>query len=349
MNLRVRHSCGLLLAAFIPVLAGFTALTARGHEVGEEMAEAAQHWLASLTAEQRAAATFELKAGERLNWHFIPRARLGLPLKQMTPAQRHLAQGFLATALSHRGYLKATTIMSLEQVLLEIEQGKGPTRDPELYYFSVFGVPAAKGTWGWRVEGHHLSLNFSLVEGEPVSVTPSFMGSNPAEVREGPRQGLRVLGREQDLGLALMRSLTEAQRKVAVLSETAPADVVSGTNRVTDPLKPLGLPASQLNEAQREQLKALVSEYVRRYRPELADQDLKQMAAAGAEQIYFAWAGGTEPGQGSYYRVQGPTFLLEYDNTQNNANHIHTVWRDFTRDFGGDLLKRHYEETPHPH
>lgn len=319
------------------------------HEVGEDMAAAANRLLQALTPEQRQKATFGLTAEERRNWHFVPRDRKGLPLKEMTPAQRHLAHGLLSTALSHRGYLKATTIMSLEQVLNEIEQGRGPVRDPELYFFSVFGTPEAHGTWAWRVEGHHLSLNFALADGEPISVTPSFMGSNPAEVREGPRKGLRVLGREQDLGLALVRSLTDAQRQAAIFSTNAPADIVTGTNRVTEMLRPLGLPASKMSDAQRGQLKELLGEYVRRYRPELADQDLKQIGAAGPEQLYFAWAGGLEPGQGSYYRVQGPTFVMEYDNTQNNANHIHTVWRDFKGEFGEDPLRRHYQETPHPH
>lgn len=347
MKLRktVRPPGAMMLALVVIGATGWIRLCA--HEVGEEMTLAATRWLAALAPEQRERAAFEWPAAERQNWHFIPRERKGLPLKEMTPAQRHLAYGLLSTALSHRGYLKATTIMSLEQVLQDLEQGKGPVRDPELYFFSLFGQPSAQGTWGWRVEGHHLSLNFTLVDGQPASVTPSFMGTNPGEIRTGPRQGLRVLAGEEDLGRALAKSLSTEQRQVAFISTNAPPDIITGTNRVLEPLRPEGLPASQMNDAQKGVLKQLLAEYVRRYRPELADQDLAQLAAAGPERLYFAWAGGTEPGQGHYYRIQGAGFVFEYDNTQNNANHIHTVWRDLANDFGGDLLRKHYLESPH--
>jgi hypothetical protein len=311
------------------------------------MLTAASNLLAALTPEQKAQATFEFKAEERLNWHFIPRDRKGLAWKEMTPGQRHLAQALLNSAMSHRGYLKVTTIMSLEEVLKDLEAGRGPLRDPERYYWSIFGHPGPKATWAWRVEGHHLSLNFCIVGGKEITVTPSFMGSNPGEVRSGPRQGLRVLGREEDLGRRLAKSLAADQRASAVIAATAPPDIVSGTNRQVQLLTPEGLPFSRMDAPQQELLKQLLTEYVRRYRPELAEEDLRRIQAAGVEKIHFAWAGGLEPGQGHYYRIQGPTFLMEYDNTQNNANHIHTVWRDFELDFGEDLLRRHYEQTPH--
>ncbi len=322
-------------------------VTALAHSPAEEMAEAANNFLAALTPEQRAEAVYELQDGERLNWHFIPRERKGLPLKAMTPAQQHLAHGLLSSGLSNRGYVKATTIMSLESVLKEIEQGKGPARDPERYFFTIFGQPEAKGTWAWRVEGHHLSLNFTVVDGEVAGATPSFFGTNPGEVREGPRKGLRVLGAEEDLGRQLVKSLSEEQRTVAILQTAAPQDVITSTNRHVQPLVPDGLPASKMTQAQKQNLSLLLSEYVSRHRPELAEMDMRKIQAAGLDKIHFAWAGGLEPGQAHYYRVQGPTFVMEYDNTQNNANHIHTVWRDFDHDFGGDLLRRHYEQTPH--
>lgn len=322
-------------------------LTALAHSPAEEMADAANNLLAALTPEQRSQAVYDLQDGERLNWHFIPRERKGLPLKAMTPAQQHLAHGLLSSGLSNRGYVKATTIMSLESVLKEIEQGKGPERDPGRYFFTIFGRPEVKGTWAWRVEGHHLSLNFTVVDGEVAGATPSFFGTNPGEVREGPRKGLRVLGAEEDLGRQLAKSLSEEQKAVAILPTAAPQDIITSANRHVQPLTPEGLPASRMTQAQRQNLSLLLSEYVSRHRPELAEMDMRRIQAAGLDKIHFAWAGGLEPGEAHYYRVQGPTFVMEYDNTQNNANHIHTVWRDFDQDFGGDLLRRHYEQTPH--
>jgi hypothetical protein len=264
----------------------------------------------------------------------------------MTAEQKRLAHGLLTSALSHRGYLKATNIISLEIILHEMEN-RSPRRDPELYYFSIFGEPRAKGTWGWRVEGHHLSMNFTVVQGR-VSVTPSFFGTNPAEVRSGPRKGLRVLAAEEDLGRELARSLSEEQRALAILSETAPPDIITFAERRVEMLKPEGISMVQMRREQAELLWRLIEEYVHRHRAELAEADMDKIQQAGPRHITFAWAGGLEPGQGHYYRVQGPTFLLEYDNTQNDANHVHTVWRDFDGDFGEDLLKRHYEEHPHP-
>ncbi|MBM3878489.1 MAG: DUF3500 domain-containing protein [Verrucomicrobia bacterium] len=312
------------------------------------MAEAAQRLVASLSVEQRAQATFDMGDPARRDWHFVPRDRRGLPVKAMSPAQRQLAHGLLASGLSHRGYLKATTIMSLEAVLQDLEQGRGPVRDPELYYFSVFGVPSAKGTWGWRVEGHHLSLSFTVVAGVPAAVTPSFLGSNPGEVRAGSRAGLRVLQREEDLARELVKSLDSRQRQVAVFSDRAPSDIVTGPNRAAGRLEPAGLAAAQMTAGQQALLVALMEEYVLRHRPELVRSEWERIRAVARDQLYFAWAGGFELGQGHYYRVQGPTFIFEYDNTQNGANHIHTVWRDSANDFGDDPLRRHYEQVAHP-
>ena len=311
---------------------------------GAAMAEAANNFLAALTTEQQAKAVFELKSDERVNWHFIPKARNGLPFAEMTSPQRHLAHALLGTTLSHRGYFKAATIMSLEQVLFDLEN-KAPHRNAELYYFSIFGTPG-KDVWGWRAEGHHVSLNFT-VRGDTVLATPSFMGSNPAEVLAGPRKGLRILAKEDDLGRELVKSLDDAQRKLAVITNTAPSDIITSNARKAKRLEPAGLPVAQMNEQQQKLLRSLVDEYVARNRAEVAKADWAKIEKAGWDKTSFAWAGGLDRGQGHYYRVQGPTFLLEYDNTQNNANHIHAVWRDFENDFGDDLLRQHYEQTPH--
>ncbi len=321
---------------------------ARAHSPAEEMAEAADHFLAALQPEQKAKASFPFQHDERQNWHFIPKDRKGLPFKEMTSAQRLLGQALLASGLSAEGHVKADTIMSLEQVLQDME---GPNRtfprDPELYYVSIFGQPGPDRTWGWRVEGHHLSINFTIVDGRDIAGTPSFMGSNPAEVKSGPRQGLRVLADEEDLGRRLVKSLSADQRKKAIIETKAPREIITGAERKVRPLEVTGIATSELNPDQMDILRELIKVYVERNRPELAAHDLAKIKQAGVEKIHFAWAGGLQPGEGHYYRIQGPTFLMEFDNTQNNANHIHAVWRDFEDDFGVDLLRQHYDRVPH--
>ena len=309
-----------------------------------EMAEAALNFWAALTPELQAKASFPFEDNERFNWHFIPRERKGITWNDMSPAQQALAHAFLASGLSRRGYQQAETIMSLDQILKEMEQGRGPRRDPNNYAFSVFGTPAAHGTWGWRVEGHHLSLNFTIVDGKAIAAGPVFFGSNPAEVRQGPRKGLRVLAVEEDLGFDLIKSLSDEQRQKAIINAKAPNEIITGKSRKAKPGAPVGLEASEMTAPQKKLLMTLVEHYAYRLRPEVADQDLHKIEQAGWEKIHFAWAGATGPGKGHYYRLHGPTFLVEFDNTQNNANHIHTVWRDAANDFGEDLLREHYDQ-----
>jgi hypothetical protein len=314
---------------------------------GEDMARAANNLLAALNPEQQRKATFEFKNEERVNWHFVPRERKGLPLKEMAPEQRPLAHALLSSGLAQRGYIEAVTVMSLEQILKEMEGGRGPTRDPELYFVSIFGKPGPKETWGWRVEGHHVALNFTIVNGRAAAGQPAFLGSNPGEVRQGPRKGLRVLGAEEDLGRKLAQSLDEEQKKEAVLPGEAPKEIITGNSRKAMLDNPAGITVKRMTEPQRQTFLALLDLYARRLRPELAEQDLRKIMDADIEKVRFAWAGSMEPGQPHYYRLHGPTFLVEYDNTQNNANHVHTVWRDLTNDFGDDALRRHYDQTPH--
>lgn len=308
----------------------------------DDMASSAKTFLAALTPEQRTKAAFAFGSPERENWHFIPKERNGLPLKEMSAAQRHLAYALLSSGLSHSGYGKAVTIMSLEQILQDLE---GPNRkfprDPELYFVSVFGEPGPKGAWGWRVEGHHLSVNFTLLDGAVVAGTPSFMGTNPAEVRTGGRAGLRVLGTEEDLARTLVHSLNDDQRRQAVVQPKAPDDILTVATAVADIGAAKGLRFSDMNAEQKELVRNIVHAYVGRLRGELAAADLKAIEAAGLDPVVFAWAGGLERGQGHYYRIHGPTFLLEYDNTQNDANHVHAVWREFKGDFGRDVLGDH--------
>lgn len=317
-------------------------LGARGHEASEEMAAAAKNWLMALQPEQRDKARFEFGDEERKNWHFIPRPRKGLPIKEMTQEQRLLAQALLATGLSHKGYSKAVSIMSLEAVLAILEQGKvgGAVRDPENYFVSIFGQPGGTQPWGWRVEGHHLSLNFTVGGSAAPSLTPSFFGTNPGEVKSGPRAGTRILGTEEDLGRALVTSLTEEQKKVAILPGAAPKDVLNDPKRV-DPTKPEGIAQGDLKPEQAATLTKLVREYLWSRRPDVAAEQWAKIEKAG--NLHFAWAGETVAGKPHYYRVQGGNFVLEYDNTQNEANHVHCLWRDFDGDFGADLLKEHLD------
>jgi hypothetical protein len=321
-----------------------TALPIRAHDANAEMTAAAVNFLAALTPEQKTQATFDFSGEERLNWHFIPRPRKGLPIKDMTSDQRLLAQALLVSGLSGRGYAKAVSIMSLDAVLKVLEEGKkgAPMRDPDNYYVSIFGTPGAGNTWGWRFEGHHLSLNYTLAGDADPTMTPSFFGTNPAEVRTGPRTGTRVLAAEEDLGRELVKSLTEDQRKLAVLPVEVPKDILNDPKRV-DPTNPEGLPQSQFTAEQTATLVKLIKEYLFRCRPDVAADDWAKVEKAGLDKIHFAWAGGFEPGQPHYYRVQGGHFVLELDNTQNDANHVHSIWRDFDHDFGVDLLKAHLE------
>lgn len=333
-------------------------LSLHAHPAADAMTAAANKFLAALKPEQKAKAHYaDLKSEARQAWHFIPTemvsfGRKGLPFTQMSDDQRKLALALLQSALSEPGYAKATGIMSLEAVLKEFEKNSKVDRNPILYFVSIYGTPDAKGTWAWRFEGHHLSLSFTIVDGKEVAAVPSFMGTNPAEVREGAKKGLRVLGKEEDLGRELAKSLTAEQRTTGVFSDKAPPDIITasapglkGPPAKVTPLSPDGITYAKLNGAQQEVLKKIVAEYANRVRPDVAKGDLDKIAKAGWDKVAFAWAGGLNKGDGHYYRVQGPTFLLEYDNTQNNANHVHAVWRDFANDFGEDLLKRHYEQS----
>jgi hypothetical protein len=302
---------------------------------------AAEHFLSTLDAGQKAKAALPFTSDERENFHYTPRERAGLPLKEMTDAQRQAATKLADSALSEKGQLKVTQIMSLESVLAEIE--KDPVkRDSGRYFVAIFGTPGDPQGWGWRFEGHHISVNITFVEGKGISVTPSFLGSNPAEVRAGPKKGLRILAAEEDLARGLVSTLLAAGKTNVIFSEKAPAEILSFENRKATLLDPVGVISSDLTGIQRSALLTLISEYTGRYRPEISATDMAKIKAAGIERIRFGWAGGTKIGEAYYYRIQGPTFLMEAANVQNNANHLHTTWRSFDGDFGRDLLGEHF-------
>jgi Protein of unknown function (DUF3500) len=346
-----------LAVALAVLVAGAMGSAIASQRTGSAMAKNATAFLDSLTPEQREKAADPLNSPDRTHWNFIPTnmfPRQGLPIKEMTEPQRTLAHELLKSGLSQRGYTTTTTIMNdLEAILRETEAaaraGKpgGNVRDPELYFFTVFGTPAAKGTWGWRVEGHHVSLHFTIADGVAVVGAPSFWGSNPAEVREGPKKGLRALDREQDAGRALVMAFDDSQKKSALIAEVAPTDILTKTEVTTNPLSPMGIQANAMNPKQRELLMQLVEVYTSQMTADVAAERLAEIKKGGLDRIAFAWAGPVEPGQKHYYRVQGPTFLIEFDNTQNDGNHIHSVWRDFESDFGRDLLREHLSAVKH--
>lgn len=309
------------------------------------MSQAAVAFLTSLTEEQYEEATFGFENEERYDWHFIPKDdRIGVRWEYLDEAQRQKATDLMRTTLSEQGHEKVKNIMQLELVLREVENrpDDDERRHPEKYFLSFYGDPATPDPWGWRFEGHHLSLNFSSITGE-VTVTPAFMGTNPAIVREGSRKGTEVLKQEQDLGRALVKSLTDPQFEAALIDEVAPDDIVTFVDREVMLDTYEGLPAADMQPVQREQLIELIMVYLNNLEPSLAEQYWTQVTEHGLDAVYFAWAGGTEPGDKHYYRIHAPRLLIEYDNTQNDANHIHTVLRDPENDFGEDLLKQHYE------
>ena len=269
----------------------------------------------------------------------------------MIPGGAKQVHALLRTALSAVGYRKVTNIIELELVLREIETF-GMMRDPERYHLTVYGAPDRAKRWGWRFEGHHLSLNFTLAGDKMAVDTPSFLGANPATVQKGARKGLRALGEEHDAGWALLDSLGEAQRREAVFSERTFGEIVTGNKERVEPLEAAGIPAAKLDEKQRALLWKLIETYARSFEPGLAEARLARAKQGGVEAIRFGWAGATKRGGQHYYRVQGPLFLIEYDASQNDGNHIHTVWRDFSGDFGRDLLREHYQAaagTRHRH
>ena len=336
MKIRIALFAGLVLAASI----GWTAVS---QDVAEEMIDRARHFLVSLDPDQRDQATFAFGDDERLNWHFIPRDREGLPYGEFTPPQRRLADRLLGTALSHEGISKALGIMYLEQILYERE-GRD-IRDSDRYYFTVFDEPSSSGAWGWRVEGHHLSLNLTLNDGEVIATSPAFMGSNPAIAGEGKHAGLEVLAAEQTVARELLALFDGQAREKVIFDAEAPPDILTGHDRVAEAGEPLGVAIRDMTDEQADKVVELLQVYTGRLRLDLAKDEFDKITAAGLDNIHFAWAGSAEPGDPHYYRIQSPAFLIEYDNTQNDANHIHTVWRDLEGDFGRDLLADHYTNS----
>ena len=333
-----------------PVATPAQAIPSTAVSVIKDMTEAAKAWLDSLDDSQRSTASFAFAGDERYFWHYTPVDRNGLMLSQMSPEQQSLAYEMMAIGYSTSGYAMARQIIELETLLGEWEainnQVSNWQRLEDRYWFSVFGEPGSTEPWGWRVGGHHIGIIATVVNGDQLSLHPLFFGSNPAEVKHGARKGLRTLAEEEDWARDLVHSMTDDQRQAAIVDPTAPADILTRTYRVTDPsMTPQGIGFGRLDDAQRTRLVDLIRHYVFRANSVAADNYWSHIEKSGWDNVHFAWAGPLERWQGHYYNIRHDRFVIEYDNTQNGANHIHSVLRDYTHDFGEDLLAAHYEHA----
>ena len=304
----------------------------------------ARSFLSTLTPELKSRLQYPLDDAERYKWNFVPLERKGITFYDFSGKQRDAAMALLKSSLSEQGYQKATAIVNLENILKVVEK-RGPDdhfRDPMNYHFWVFGTPDAKKPWAWRFEGHHVSLNFTLLNGEIVSSTPSFFGSNPGIVKEGESKGMQVLKLETELGFEFVNSLSSSQRGIALISDKAPAEIITGNNRKAVPLTPEGISYKDMSKEQQTMFLKLLDVYVKNYAFGFSSRLMEKIKKAGMDNLHFAWAGSLTPEAGHYYRIQGPMLLIEYDNTQNNANHVHTTIRDLNDDFAEDILREHY-------
>lgn len=337
---RISTLIACLLVVSVPVFAQDARI-----ELNQRMVTAANNFLDTLTRFQHNKAVYAFDDEERLNWHFIPRERNGAVLRGMTDDQLDAARQLLRSFFSASGYAQAEAVRNLESVLAEIEVNGRFERDPELYYITVFGEPAMDTTWGLRYEGHHLAFNWTFVRGVGIASSPQFFGSNPAEVRSGSQMGTRVLGAEEDIARELVTSLSGEQRTRGIMEGNAPRDIITSADKVAERLEESGITYEELNSAQKLTLMRLIEEVTSVQPAPLFAERMAAIQEQGLENIRFTWIGGLRQGDAHYYRVQGPGFLIEYDNVQNNANHIHLVWREFDGDFGRDLLRLHYESV----
>jgi hypothetical protein len=329
----------LAAAALLP----FGAASAQTVDAAQRIADAANRFLSSLDDGQRAKAMIAFDAGNRLDWHYIPRSRSGLPLGEMRPGQAEAARALFASVLNPRGLELLDGVRLLEGVLREQQ---GSFRDPGRYYVSVFGTPG-RFPWGWRFEGHHLSLNVTLPAAGHVAVTPFFTGAHPATVRDGPNAGFRLLGASEDLARQLMAGLDDQQRRTATIANRSFGEIVASPQREQDLGNPKGLLLGEMTGAQRNLVEALMDRFLGTLAADLLAQQKQRVREQGLASFRFAWAGSSTPGEAHYFRVHGPATLIEHDNTQNGANHVHAVWRDLAADFGRDALADHYRQQKH--
>lgn len=329
----------LAAAALLP----FGSASAQTVDAAQRIADAANRFLLSLDDGQRRKAMIAFDSANRLDWHYIPRSRSGLALGEMRTDQAEAARALFATVLNAHGLELLDGVRLLEGVLREQQ---GSFRDPDRYYVSVFGTPG-RFPWGWRFEGHHLSLNVALPAAGRVSVTPFFTGAHPATVRDGPHRGFRLLGASEDLARQIMAGLNDQQRRAAIIADRSFGEIVASPQRERDLGAPRGLLLGEMSGAQRTLVEALMDRFLATLSADLLALQKQRVLEQGLLSFRFAWAGSLTPGEAHYFRVHGPVTLIEHDNTQNGANHIHAVWRDLAADFGRDALADHYRQQQH--
>ena len=315
----------------------------------QNLVTTANKFINTIDPGQRSNLLLPFDTDERYNFHYFPKSRKGIPLGALSAAQRQAAFDLLNASLSEQGAKKTKDIIELEGILSEVE-GRSPNnsiRDQGKYYLTIFGIPGEKTIWGWRLEGHHLSFNFSARDNKLVSGTPAFLGANPAVVQEGPHKGKQALKEETETAYALLHSLSTEQLKKTVFNDEAPADIITFVDRKASIERSVGISYADLNDQQKQLLLQLIRVYINRYTKTFADDMLKEIQQAGLDKLKFGWAGDTKAGIGHphYYRIHGPTIIIEYDNTQNRGNHVHSVVRDLKNDFGGDILLEHYKAS----
>ncbi|MBT3943579.1 MAG: DUF3500 domain-containing protein [Chloroflexi bacterium] len=325
---------------------------AKAPQTAAAMAQAAKALVAEIGGDNRF--QFEFGNEQRLEWDYRPHVRAGVPLMDMSSTARTAAMRLLEVSVGARANEKANSIMAMESTLADHEalDGTGVAgrpRDPARYYFVVYGNPGGNEPWGWQVDGHHVSLNYTIVDSEYVAVTPTFFGSNPARSLHGANAGFRPLPEEEDVGRGLLHALTDDQKKIALPDPVAPSDIMTDSAARVTPGQPVGITLSSLDDPQRDRLVDLIHVYVDRMTEEIATNQWKKIEDDGLDTVTFAWKGGPSVGDPHYYAVQGPRFLIEYDNTQNDSNHIHSVWRDYISDWGDDMLGKHYAEASAGH
>ncbi|MES2794201.1 MAG: DUF3500 domain-containing protein [Planctomycetota bacterium] len=333
-----------MLVVGTAMVAALRAQVGKQEASGRAMTEAATAFLNSLTPQQALQVKFGYDDAERLNWHFIPRVRKGLPIRDLEGEPLRRAQALLQSGLSPTGYAQTMDIMGLEEILYLLEPGeraeRRERRDPRKYYFSVFGTPELTGTWGWRIEGHHISLNFSVKDGQVVSSTPEFFGANPGSIEAGPGRSIRVLAPEEDLARQILKSASPEQLKVLWVDKKAPDDLRGGGVAQPENTPAVGLKAADMTADQKTLLAQVMSEYLKNMPSDVEQKRRDEVNAAGVDNLYFAWWGDQERNERHYYRIQGPTFIIEYNNTQNQANHVHSMWRQLAGDFNIPVAKK---------
>ncbi len=316
----------------------------------QDMAGKAAAFVKLLNDAEKSKAVYPFDTAERFRFHFVPQDdRKGITVNELNFPQKAALMELLKTCLSETAVKKVNDIMKLEKVLKELEGRKDDDhhRDPGKYYVTIFGIPSATTIWGWRFEGHHVAFHFSADKKTLVAGTPGFMGSNPGIVLSGPQKGKEVLKDETEKGFELLHALSAAELQKAATDSVVPAEIITGASRVASIEHPSGIRYNELSPANQQLFLQLLNLYVHRYTTLFANKMLKEIQTAGLENLCFTWIGSKEHvlGKAYYYRIQGPTIIIEYDNSQNNANHVHTVIRDLKTDFGGDLLLEHYRQS----